>query len=193
MNLFEQIYFKIINEDFNSFQDLDSSQYPKAIKYHNFPEDQDIDITQNFKNNYLQNYIQIILLKHCIKSEDIDNIHGINYMNIPINRFFQILAKCFHHILNNEQKYEIQFKQQDIRFNIKDTKLNQEYSIIIENHPIANSFNYTAKIKTIFYNKHSNKEGLFKKHSDKGYLKYCPVFSCIFESKFKILAFDLTV
>jgi len=92
-------------------------------------------------------------------------------------------------------KYNIKYQERDILFKIKDNIINQEYSIVITSKPIIHSENFNIKIKTIFYSKFSNEEKLSIKHSDKGWLKECPIFSYILnESKnIKILTFYLNL
>lgn len=84
MNIFEQVYLQIINESFsnNPFDSLNSDDFLKAYKYNDFPESEDIDITNKISLNYLDEINSIILSKHCIKSETNNDIHGINYLNI---------------------------------------------------------------------------------------------------------------
>ena len=201
MNIFEQVYLQIINESFsnNPFDSLNSDDFLKAYKYNDFPEGEDIDITDKFKKYYLDEFNSIILTDHGIKSEDnykgIKSIHGINYMNIPKERFYKNIAFCLDKIYINRHKYNINYQERDILFKIKDNILKQEYSIVITSKPIKNSDDFNAEIKTIFYSKFSNEEKLSIKHSDKGWIKECPTFSYILtESKnIKILTFYLNL
>lgn len=147
----------------------------------------------------LEEFKSIILTAHGIKSEDeykgIKTIHGINYMNISVERFYKVIAFCLNKIYKNMHKYNIKYIERDILFKIKDNIINQEYSIVITSKPIPHSEDFNAEILTIFYSNFSNEEKLSIKHSDKGWLKECPTFPYILtESKnIKILTFYLNL
>ena len=98
MNIFEQIYLKIINE---SSKDI--------IKYNNFPED-DINITNKIsKIKYID---KITLTKHCINSNDITP-HGINYLNIPEWKFFKIIEMVLFKLLNEYDIHNLSIKSRN--------------------------------------------------------------------------------
>ena len=96
MNIFEQVYFQIINE---SSKDI--------IKYNDFPEDVEfIDITKEISHRH--EIYKIILPNHGIKSVNSDgSIHGANYVDIPKWKIFKIidlsLQKMFNYFNENEQ------------------------------------------------------------------------------------------
>ena len=122
-NLFIKTYLKILQEaTFSSFSELNPKDFVKSNE--NFPEGNNIDITSYFDNLIINQIKTIILLDHCIKSENGLDIHGINYMNIEKERFIEVVSKCLNYLLSKRTI----FSEQDVRFNINDKKLKSKFT-----------------------------------------------------------------
>lgn len=188
MDIFSKTYLKILEEDIlTSFSELNPKDFAKSNG--NFPEGEDLDITNEFSKYLTDSIHKIILLSHCIKSETETDVHGINYMNISKERFIEVVSKCLKHILTAKTL----FKEQDIRFNMNDVKLKQTYSIVITFIPTKLPDEYEVKLKTIFYSPFDKNHDTTIKHNDKGWLKECEKFPMIVENINGLLTFYLTV
>jgi len=156
---------KLLLESFknNSFDILNSNNFPKAHKYNNFPEGNDIDITNELIKYKLNDDIsKVILDKHCIKSVKDDEIHGINYINLPKARFFKFVTKCINTSLNNliKRKKPINLYYDSFRVEEEFKDLNTGYEFKIGFKSEAKSIcEIEIRLITIFYsNTHQNRE-----------------------------------
>lgn len=187
MDNFSRTYLKILEEaTLTSFSELNSKDFSKSNG--NFPEGEDLDITNEFSEFLTDSIHKIILLNHCIRSETETDVHGIDYMNITKERFIEVVSKCLNHIINRHPL----FREQDVTFYINDLKIRQEYAVVITFKPLEIQDEYEVILKTIFYSKFKNEEKEKIRHSDKGWWKRTLDIPMIVESR-QVLAFYLTV
>ena len=169
-----------------SLSELNPKDFAKSNG--NFPEGEDLDITNEFSEYLTDSIHKIVLLSHCIKSETETDVHGINYMNISKERFIEVVSKCLNHII---LKHPL-FREQDVTFYLNDLKTRQEYVVVITFKPLEIQDEYEVTLKTIFYTKFKNKEKETIRYSDQGWWKRTLDIPMIVESK-KALSFYLTV
>ena len=68
MDIFSKTYLKILEEaTLTSFSELDPKDFAKSNG--NFPEGEDLDITDEFFEYLTDSIHKIVLLSHCIQSE----------------------------------------------------------------------------------------------------------------------------
>ena len=200
MNIFEQVYLQIINESFsnNPFDSLNSDDFLKAYKYNDFPEGEDIDITNKISLNYLDEINSIILSKHCIKSETNNDIHGINYLNIPKERFINVyIPKSISKIILNKNNEDLHINSEEMYFNIRiqDNILKNDFCFIIKSKPIPHTYDINIILITIFLKKYESKllKNIFKINDHNKKIKNRNIQLILTEeiSKIKFLSFDL--
>ena len=140
----------------------------------------------------------IILSKHCIKSETNNDIHGINYLNIPKERFINVyIPKSISKIILNKNNEDLPINSEEMYFNIRiqDNILKNDFCFIIKSKPIPHTYDINIILITIFLKKYESKllKDIFKINDHNKKIKNRNIQLILIEeiSKIKFLSFDL--